>query len=433
MKKIKLKKAGLFLIVLLLGITPKGYTQQSNSEENSREDAINIFIDGERLDMNYVREQIPYANFVRDTQDADVYILETLQTNGSGGQTYTYIFEGQKDFINMNDTLSLSTSPDDTFDQTREKRTDRIKLGLVRYVARTPMADELQISSSGGTQRPEVEVVDKWNNWVFEVQTRPRYNAQDRVKSLSMTNSIEISKVTPDIKIEIDARHSTSKSKYSFGEETFEAIRNSFSFDNLIVFSLNEHWSAGSKFDYTRSTFSNYDSQIEITPSVEYNIFPYSESTHRQLRIMYGMGVSLNNYTDTTIYFKDKENLIKQQLQVAYRVQEKWGYVNMSLEGSNYMHDFEKNRIEVSGTLSLRITRGLSVNINSSYARIRDQISLPKGEASEADVYLELRELATAYDFSSSIGLTYTFGSIYNNVVNPRFGNFSGMMGGFRR
>ena len=413
-----------FTLFLLLICAYQGAMAQENFEtsETLREEAIRIFIDCQSCDMNYVREEIPYANFVRDTKDAEVYVLETSQNNGSGGRSYTYVFEGQKDYRNMNDTLSISTSPDETANEIRESRTNMLKLGLMRYVARTSLYTEVKISSAEGAQRPEVEVVDKWNNWVFELQTRPRYSAEERVKSLSMSNSIEVSKITPDIKVEVDVRHSTSTSKYTFDDETFEATRNSFSIDNLLVFSLSEHWSAGSKLDFTRSTYSNYDSKIELIPSLEYNIYPYSESTHRQMRILYGVGVSMNNYTDTTVYFKIKENLIQQQLQIAYRVQEKWGYANLSLEGSSYMHDFGKNRIEVGASLNVRIMRGLSVSFSSNYARIRNQLSLPKGEASEQDVYLSLRELATAYDFSSSIGLTYTFGSIYNNVVNPRFG-----------
>ena len=418
-----------FTVFLLFICAYQGAIAQ-DSPETLREEAIRIFIDCQSCDMNYIREEIPYANFVRDTKDAEVYVLETRQNNGSGGRSYTYVFEGQEDYRNMNDTLSISTSPDETTNEIRESRTNMLKMGLMRYVARTPLYTEVKISSDEGAQRPEVEAVDRWNNWVFELQTRPRYSAEDRVKSLSMSNSIEVSKITPDIKVEIDVRHSTSTSKYTFDDETFEATRNSFSFDNLLVFSLNEHWSAGSKLDFTRSTYGNYDSKIELIPSLEYNIYPYSESTHRQLRVLYGIGLSMNNYTDTTVFFKIKENLIQQQLQIAYRVQEKWGYANLSLEGSNYMHDFSKNRIEVSASLNVRITKGLSVNLSSSYARIRDQLSLPKGEASEQDVYLSLRELATAYDFSSSIGLTYTFGSIYNNVVNPRFG--SGGYGGGR-
>jgi len=71
----------------------------------------------------------------------------------------------------------------------------------------------------------------------------------------------------------------------------------------------------------------------------------------------------------------------------------------------------------------VRIFKGLSVTLNVEAARINDQLSLRKGELSEAERLLRLREQATGYEIGTGIGLTYTFGSIYNNIVNPRFGN----------
>jgi len=41
--------------------------------------------------------------------------------------------------------------------------------------------------------------------------------------------------------------------------------------------------------------------------------------------------------------------------------------------------------------------------------------------ASLEEILLRRRELETSYYYYFSIGLSYTFGSIYNNVVNPRF------------
>jgi len=160
----------------------------------------------------------------------------------------------------------------------------------------------------------------------------------------------------------------------------------------------------------------------EIYPSIEYNIFPYSQSTRRQLRLLYGIGYIYNKYNDTTIYNKIEENLFGQKLEIAYQVQEKWGSVNVSLEGSNYFYDFSKNKIALEGFVNIRITKGLSLSVFGSVGRIHDQLSLIKGEVSEADILLQLRELASEYSIDGGIGLTYTFGSIYSNIVNPRFG-----------
>jgi hypothetical protein len=39
---------------------------------------------------------------------------------------------------------------------------------------------------------------------------------------------------------------------------------------------------------------------------------------------------------------------------------------------------------------------------------------------------LRLRQLATSYTYFINLGLSYSFGSIFNNIVNPRFGGTSG-------
>ncbi len=61
---------------------------------------------------------------------------------------------------------------------------------------------------------------------------------------------------------------------------------------------------------------------------------------------------------------------------------------------------------------------------------ISDKLSLPMKDATEEEILLDIRQLATQYDYFASIGLRYTFGSIYSNVVNSRFNRRRG--GGFR-
>lgn len=84
------------------------------------------------------------------------------------------------------------------------------------------------------------------------------------------------------------------------------------------------------------------------------------------------------------------------------------------------MHDLNKNRISIDSRLSIRVFKGLSVNFSSNYDYVQDQLSLPKGDASLEEVLLGKRQLATTYGISVSAGISYSFGSIYNNVVNTR-------------
>ena len=108
-------------------------------------------------------------------------------------------------------------------------------------------------------------------------------------------------------------------------------------------------------------------------------------------------------------------------MSVSVDVQENWGTIYFSLMGSNYLHDFDLNRLTVTSSLYFRILEGWSVRVGGSYSAIHDQISLPRRGATEEDILLRRRQLATQYTYSMSVGLSYRFGSKYANIVNPRF------------
>jgi hypothetical protein len=420
MKKIFfLTLLSVFLISL---ITQTAIGQKNESVPDTlRKGAVKIYLDCQSCDMNYTREQISFANFVRDVKEAQVFILITEQRAGSGGTQYTFTYQGLQNFKGINDTLVYTTNPDETSPIIREKKTSMLQMGLMSYVARTPLFSEIEIKHNA--ELAQEQVIDKWNNWVFALSTEPQYQSEESNKQLDLRNSFNITKVTPDIKVEIEMDQNYSQRRViddEGGDTTY--ITNEFQGDNLFVKSLGEHWSAGLKWNIGSSTRENYDFRTDFLPSFEYDIFPYSEATHRQLRFLYSVGLQYNNYIDSTIYNKVEETLFKQEINIAFQIQERWGSVNLALLGSNYLNDFSKNRLELISSLNLRIFKGLTLTVNGGVAYINDQINLKKGGISEADRLLELRELSTQYRIQCGIGLTYTFGSIYNNVVNPRFG-----------
>jgi len=75
-------------------------------------------------------------------------------------------------------------------------------------------------------------------------------------------------------------------------------------------------------------------------------------------------------------------------------------------------------------SFNIRITRGFSVSVSGSYRVINDQLSLelPSDvDPNDPESIIRGVQRPTSYDYSFSFGLSYTFGSIYNNIVNPRF------------
>jgi hypothetical protein len=409
------------LIISLISASLVSVNGQDPDSTRQRERAIKVFIDCDDCDMNYIREEIPYINYVRDVKEAQVYVRETSELAGNGGRKFTYVFTGLQGNTGKADTLEYNSLPDEARDFTRIWRTQMLKMGLMPFVARSPLYSEVLINPTEEVQSEESK--DKWNNWVFELETQPMYEGEESRKEFAIRNGISAVKITNEWKFESELEYEYARTKYTLDDSLHIAEKSYSGMELLLVKSLGEHWSAGVFTNVFSSSYDNARLLSRILPAVEYNIFPYSQSTHKQLRILYGLGNSLRFYNDTTIYNKTKESLWMQQLQIAYRVQEKWGSINVSLEGSSFFHDFTKNRLVLSADIGIRIVKGLSLSLSGSAGRINDQLSLVKGEATEAEILLQLQELETSFSVGGRIGLSYTFGSIYNNIVNPRFGN----------
>ncbi len=145
------------------------------------------------------------------------------------------------------------------------------------------------------------EVQDRWNNWVIELQTSPRFNSEESYRNLNLHNSIDISRVTRKLKFEMEARQNFNRQRFIEEDNDTTYVRSSKSIDNLIVKSLVNHWSAGIRSEIGSSTRENYKLNAEFMPALEYNLFPYSEATHRQLRFQYSAGLQYSSYNDTTL------------------------------------------------------------------------------------------------------------------------------------
>lgn len=95
--------------------------------------------------------------------------------------------------------------------------------------------------------------------------------------------------------------------------------------------------------------------------------------------------------------------------------------MNLQLSGAQFLDSLRQYSAGLSGGVDLRIGRGLSIRIDGTAQRIRDQNYLPQGGLSDEQIIARQQQLATNYRVTSFFGLSYTVGSIYNTVVNPRF------------
>lgn len=414
------------LLVFFMGyiFVPGLFSQEEkiNDINELKKKAPKVYIDCSRCDIDYIRTEITFVNYVRDRKEADIHVLITTQRTGSGGREYTLAFIGQKEYADIQNTLIYISHKSDTEDEVRKGLVRVLKMGLIGYAARTPIANQISIKLEEKVKATSVE--DKWNFWVFSISLHSFLNGQKTSKFTSIYGSISANRITPESKLRLGLSANFDESRFDIDETTsISSSSESRSLHGLYVKSLNDHWSIGGWFSLAYSSYRNIEFAINPAPAIEYNIFPYSESTRRQLRLLYKFGYSFSRYKEETIYDKISENLLNECLSATLELKEPWGTVTTSLEGSHYFHDFSKYRFNIFGELSFRIFKGLSLNVFGSYSRIHDQLSLPKGGATFEEILLRRKELSTDYSYFASIGLSYSFGSIYSNVVNPRFGN----------
>ena len=411
------------LIVCFLPILSGPAPAQDREEEEglAQNGALRVYIstNDDDISIDFIREEIPVIDHVRDPGDAQVYIIITSQPTGALGMEYTFFLIGQHEFSAMADTLTYTSDSDHTLEKTREGQVHTLKMGLMRYIVRTPMSINTRIDFTEAEN--EVHTEDKWNSWIIRLFLGGQLRGERTYKYSNIWGGFNTARVTEDWKIEFSADMAHTVDKYKLDEGDLISANQFYATDALVVKSLGTNWSVGAKAHVGSYTFSNYRLKYYLFPGIEYNIFPYAESTRKQIRFMYSTGPVFHHYFDTTIYNKMNEQLWGHRLDIAAEVVQKWGSLDAYLGWKNYFHDWSKNNLSFRSSANIRIAKGLQIRFSGGVSMIHNQLSLVKGGASTEEILVRQRELATQYSVYTNLTIFYTFGSIYSSVVNPRF------------
>lgn len=408
-------------------------------------EAIRVFLDCQGrvrgCDRDFFVTEINFVNWMRDRFDADVQLLVVALTNGGGGNANTITFIGRRGFAGMEDTLVVNSLPNDPEDKIRRDLARAFKLGLARYVAKSPIASRIDMRYAAPFgQRQQVSAAnlnDPWNLWLYNVGTNLFVTAEEQQQRLNGSLNLSATRVTDAWKVNLSATGTIREDKFDVparpGRDAFTLVneQRTYNASSLTVRSLGDHWSAGLKLGVGYSDFLNQDLAVRVQPAIEYNVFPWTEQTRRQLTFLYNVGPNYYNYQRTTVFNLDEETRYSQQLTASLFARQPWGSSNISLDWINYLHDFDRNALTLSGSLDLRLGRGFSLDIRGSAARINDQIYLPRDGNTEEEILLQRQALQTGFRITTNIGIRYTFGSIYNTIVNQRFSSLGSSGGRF--
>ena len=128
--------------------------------------------------------------------------MMTTQRTGGGGTEYTLTFIGQQQYISKNDTLHYISKQSDSEEIRRRGIVRTLKMGLVPYVSKTPLAERISVNfrKTPGRKNNGDSVKDKWNYWVFSLSLSGYHEGEESRKSISLNSNFSADRVTENWK-----------------------------------------------------------------------------------------------------------------------------------------------------------------------------------------------------------------------------------------
>jgi hypothetical protein len=386
---------------------------------------LRAYIDCGQCDEDYLRQQIGFVNLVRDPRLADVTVQVTSLPNSSGGRTYSIEVIGTRRQVRSADTLLVDISVTTPDIEGRDMLVRAVKVALVPFLHGSEAIPHLDVTYRPPAAATTVSATrgarDRWNGWVFKVGGQGLIEGDDNYSTRGGDWSTSANRITEAFKVSISARGEFRRSRFKLSDSsTLVSHSRMWTGRALAVQSLGDHFSLGMLAESGSSVFENTRGYLRVGPVLEYDIYPYREATQRQIMVRYSVASRSNRYVDTTIFGKLSEARPHHELSLSPNIMRPWGSIWGSTVWSQYLDDPTKRRLTTNLGIDFRITAGLTVNFYGAYSYIRDQLNIPGIDLTDEQRLLRLRELQSGSYFFTALGLSYTFGSVFSNVVNPR-------------
>jgi hypothetical protein len=394
-----------------------------SSTFNIQEAALRVYIDYQRSDNleRYLRSEIPFVSYVRDPFLAQIHIFITDQETGSGGRRFNISFIGKEQYKGHDQNLFYISPQSDTDDIQREGIAKIIKMGLMPYVAMTSEADKIDISYKAEKKESiQHNIIDPWDFWIFSIDIGGSIQAEESRDSYYIFSQFDADRITEEWKFKNRIYQIYEEQNFIDDGESLSSVLKEWDFRSSPVYSLSKRWSAGLFTEIYSTTYRNVKLGWRIAPAIEYNFFPWPEAERRKFTLDYRAGYSSYQYYEITLFDKTHQNLWFHSLAGELEMTQPWGNLDFEVETFQYPELKDTYSVKVDIELSFRISSGLELVLDSRLESIHDQIYLPKGDATIDEILLRRRQLATTYDVRFEIGFRYTFGSIYNNIINER-------------
>lgn len=388
------------------------------------EDQINVFLDCPGCDLNYVKNEIKFVNYANDPLRAQVHILVSSQSTGGSGAVHQLEFLGKEGFDDDKFTLKFQAEPTMTDLEKQQGLVRTLKLGLVPFVAQTALASNFDLAVKNQAKPKETIPVGKgkklMDSWLFEAYSNLNWDKESLRSTFDLRYGLYAEHLTPEWRIRIEPNFYFQERVVRTDEEEIRSYRRQNGYNGKVVKSLGEHWSLGVFNNIYSNTYNNVKLGMWFAPAIEYSVLPYSEVVTREFTVAYHVGRLYNRYFEETIFLKMEDKVFSHVMDVNLRLRRDWGDVTMFMQGSCFLNDWSRNHLSINGRVGVRVFKGMTFNMGGTFRIVNDQITLPRGNTTLEDILLGQKQLATAYNSNVNFGVRYTFGALYNNIVNTR-------------
>lgn len=374
---------------------------------------------------DYLRQELSYFDVVRDPHLEDVLtLLIVRQPSANGGERFSVSLHPPGSSAPSPRALpsSFVGAPGDTEHALRQRLLQLALRALHAELAGSvhDLAFELRLAPRAAESLDQVS--DPWDFWVFAPELRGNTEAESGRYFAELSSALNVWRITEATKLRLSATHTISVNGFRLEDDSRVRSRiDQWQLRALHAFSLGEHWAVGSVAEARRSDYENLDLQVHYGPLIEFNVFPYSDNASRQLRLAYQLGPWINWYAEPNQQGRLRELLPYQALSVIADVNQPWGSWQWIGQLNSFPSRPEKYRLSTGVTLALRLVEGLAVTLTGEAAMVRDLINLRGRSITDRELLLDTAQLPTSYTAVLELGITYTFGSVHNTIVNPRF------------
>jgi hypothetical protein len=394
----------------------------ARAEEHSRVPRVYLDCGRDCVD-DFYRQALSYFDYVRDRHQADYAIYAVMQLASNGGALYTVTLRhvGEPDGVPI--VRVVSTQADDSLATTRTKILDAVLRCLHEALRGTPHEAAFKLALPRRSGQALTTVEDGWNHWVISPELLANVEGESNYYWMELLAALSLRRITESSKLRSLTEFTRRETSYVLeDDERVTGHVNDLSQRLLYAHSIGAHWALGGLGVAATSKFENTKLHLHGGPVVEWNLFPYEENASRQLRAAYQAGVWHTRYFERTVYDRMQETRPYHALSLIVDLNQAWGSVQAVLQGNSFIDEPKRWRLALGLVFSLSLFSGLALQFEGEAALIEDQIGLRDRELTEREIFLETLQLPTEVSFNAMLGFSYTFGSVHNTIVNPRFG-----------